>query len=478
MVLVIWLWQWESATRRGLPLQGGHRTRVYLVENLSLEEALREPGRVGAMPSRAGRVGEKWSLEDTIRTGSRSPVPSNVPRWTGTIERVRSAAEVPKPKFGEHRLLVGLPHREGELVYVALRTASASSLSLLTSPSTRYQPGLIAATDLATTLAEHPIGAGSRLSGGNMRSAGLAGKVAVWDSQHRAMAYLKFVPWALAVLLVIGTWQRWPYVSRFVLAYPLGLLLAPVLGLWELWIYLGAAGIAVVVAALGARGVRAAAWTTVLLLTFDQLASGWVSARTPLSYSPLEAARFYGIGNEAGGYLIGAAILAAGGDILTLSLLGVAVSALLGAPSLGANFGCFLASLVGFGAAIFSRLPKNLRSGGALALTAIAALAVLTVVRSSAGTHVGRAAGGGGEGRATVIVRKLSMNVHLTMTSPWALLAVIQLALLYKRKKDAGLLAGAGAAWLLNDSGVVAAALALLWAEKQTAPEIAPGPKE
>lgn len=464
---------WETQ-RHGTSIPGGSRTRVYLVENFTQDEAFREPGKVGVLPSRAGRVGEEWSLEDTIRTGSRSPVPPDAPRWTGTIERVRSAAGVPRPTAEEGRLLIGLPRREGELVYVALRTAQDSSLTTLTSPSTRFTPGLIAATDLATTLAERPVGAGSGVYRLNMRPAGLSDRVAVWEAQHRAMASLKFVPWALAVLLAFGAWRRWPYVGRFVLAYPLGLLLAPVLGLWELWIYVGAAGIAGVVASFGEKGVRAAAWATVFLMAVDQLLGGWVSARTPLSYSPIEAARFYGIGNEAGGYLIGAALLAAGGDVLTLALLGFATSALLGAPTLGANFGCFLASLVGFGAAIFARLPKSRWLAGGIGLALVAALAVFLVMRGSAGTHVGRAAAGGGEGRAAVIARKLAMNAHLTLTSPWALLAAVQLVLLWKKRKEAGLLAGAGAAWLLNDSGVVAAALALLWASEN--PPQAPPP--
>ena len=219
---------------------------------------------------------------------------------------------------------------------------------------------------------------------------------------------MKFVPWALAALLAVGAWRPWPWAGRFVAVYPFGLLLAPVFGAAEIRSYVVAALIAGAVAAFRAKGLRAAAWATVFLMAADALLGGWISARTPLSYSPLEAARFYGIGNEAGGYLIGAGILAAGSDLLTTALLGVAVSALLGAPTLGANFGCFLASLAGFGAAIFARLPKSRRLFGALGLTIIAALAVFLVVRGSAGTHVGRAGNPIQlfDGRPTVFIAK------------------------------------------------------------------------
>jgi hypothetical protein len=238
------------------------------------------------------------------------------------------------------------------------------------------------------------------------------------------------------------------------------------LGLCEGWIYLGAVLVSAGVAASGGRGVRVAAWVTVGVVALDQLLGGWVSARTPLSYSPLEAARFYGVGNEAGGYLIGAALIAGTGDLISTVLLGIAVSTLLGAPMLGANFGCFLASVVAFSAAIFSQVRRERRLLTALALTLLSLLGAFLVVSGSAGTHVGRAASGGGEGRAAILARKLSMNAHLTLTSPWGLLALVQVAFLWRQKKSSALPVGAGGAWLFNDSGVVAAALLLLWQEK------------
>jgi hypothetical protein len=87
-------------------------------------------------------------------------------------------------------------------------------------------------------------------------------------------------------------------------------------------------------------------------------------------------------------------------------------------------------------------------------------------VNGSARTHLGRAAAGGGEGRVAILGRKLAMNAHLTLTSPWAFLLLVQMALLARQRKSPALLLGTGGAWLLNDSGVVAAALLLLWHQK------------
>lgn len=442
--------------------------RVYLVERFTLEDAFKFGGAVAVMPSRAGRVGENWTFEDTLRTGSRSPVPATAPRWTGKWEQIESVADVPVPGLNESVVLIGLPEQVGasKFIPVALRNRYTFEQSLLTSGSTRNQPGLIASTDMATTLDSQSIGAGQkvRLKGRNLGR--LQAQVAVWEAQHRALKFLKFVPWGLAGLLLLAAWQRWVWLKHIVLAYPLGLLVVPALGVREGWIYIAAALIAGGIAALGPRGMKAASWATVLVVVLDMALGGWVSARTPLSYSPIEAARFYGIGNEIEGYVIGAALIAGAGDVIVTVLLGAVVSMMLGAPMLGADFGGFLTSIVAFSVAALLLTKKEERKTAAVALIALALLSTFLLVRSSTSTHVGRAAAGGGEGRGIVIARKLAMNAHLTLTSPWALLALVQLVLLWRHKKNPALLVGAGSVWAVNDSGIVAAALLLLWHEK------------
>ncbi len=493
LLLVVLAGWWQSLFSQGPPVLPHPNVRVYLVAELTLSEARRAGGLLGVMPSRAGRVGETWNLEDVIRTGSRSPVPKSAPRWRGPI----ATLNLPPKLEAEPTLLIGTPSNptKSALVPVVFFSPKLPS-GLLTSPSTGNQPGLIAATDLATTLAGKPIGAGQALRMVPGEASVLEKNAATWDAQHRAMRFLKFVPWALAALLALGAWRRWTWAASFVMAFPLGLLLVPIFGVRDGWIYLGAALFAGIFAlnrnqdenrpAMGRRAsavslvprsrfwAKGLAWATVLLLALDVLLGGWVSARTPLSYSPLEAARFYGIGNEAGGYLIGAALVAGAGDLLTTAVLGVATATLLGAPTLGANFGCFLASLIGFSVSAFLQVKKERRVWGALVLGTVALGAIFFLVRSSAQTHLGRAAASGSEGRGAVFARKLAMNAHLTLTSPWALLLLVQGALLWKQKKSPALLAGTGAAWLFNDSGVVAAALLLLWHEKSPGAE-APG---
>ncbi|MEN6519781.1 MAG: hypothetical protein ABFD46_01320 [Armatimonadota bacterium] len=221
-----------------------------------------------------------------------------------------------------------------------------------------------------------------------------------------------------------------------------------------------------------------------------------------LSYTPVDGARYYGIGNEHMGSMIGAAMIGVGFvaammdrkalkmPLITV-LLGVVV-AVIGLPPLGANAGgamsAVAAAVAGF--ILWKGQKMDKKRIIIAAASVLGALGLLVVVDSilpgSTQSHVGKAAhliatGGIGE-IGTIIGRKLVMNLMLLRNSTWSKLLIVSaaavIAFLSVRNRDAltrlrgmphihsGVIAatvGTAAAFLLNDSGVVAAATAFIY---------------
>lgn len=261
-------------------------------------------------------------------------------------------------------------------------------------------------------------------------------------------------------------------------------------------------------------------WGTALALMADTLLGAPLQQLSMLSYDPAGGARYYGVGNEYMGVLIGAALLGtisltacmvrAGAGAARLRknafFLPAAVTALfygiiifiLAAPNLGANLGGTLTAAVAFGAAL-----AELGGAGAgaevgkrrtaLSVAAFLALAVLLLwilngpLLQLQPSHVGlfgeMVRTRGPAGFWETVLRKLSLNAKLVRYSIWgrALVTLVGLCAvlsLYpggfrqrlRRERPylvAGVtaaLAGAAAALLTNDSGVVAAATLLLYA--------------
>lgn len=218
---------------------------------------------------------------------------------------------------------------------------------------------------------------------------------------------------------------------------------------------------------------------------------------SPLAYYPAEGARFYGIGNEFGGIFLGAFLfafpalwqsntkLASGLRWPMLALVVV----LLGLGHLGANFGMTLAAVAAFWMLGLQMLKPG--SWGRKLWVVALILVFVTVVGADSlqkgGTsHIGLAAqqlkdpnhgqlGG-------LIVRKLDMNWRLLQNSMWAdvlgfavgliLLVALKLDQRFKQLLQANpgvrmalyaSLVGGATAFLCNDSGVLAAALCLIY---------------
>jgi hypothetical protein len=218
---------------------------------------------------------------------------------------------------------------------------------------------------------------------------------------------------------------------------------------------------------------------------------------SPLSYSPADGARYYGIGNELGGVLLGAFLFAFLGFWQGASKaarwlrwpLMAFLLALLGLSGLGANFGMTLAAVFAFWAVGLMILPtRSMRQRLWVIALAIGVIAFVSVdlTRTTSISHIGLAARqlqepSGGQ-TLGLIVRKIGMNLRLLRYSMWAdvmffalgliLLAALKLGRRFEEimLNGTGLrtafyasLVGAGAAFVFNDSGTVAAALCLIY---------------
>ncbi|MGV8082468.1 MAG: hypothetical protein AB2L09_02370 [Coriobacteriia bacterium] len=182
---------------------------------------------------------------------------------------------------------------------------------------------------------------------------------------------------------------------------------------------------------------------TAAVLLVDQWAGAPLSFTSLFGYSPLLAARFYGIGNEAASMAVGssmvgfALLLDQGRDRRWVrplrrvgsALLGIAVVVTCAAPFFGANVGVAIWGLVGF--AILWLLTNGFRLtwklAGLIVLAVVVLLAALAAIDLLGGgelTHLGRSllsAEQGGIGElVTIVIRKAQTNARIFGVTNWS----------------------------------------------------------
>ncbi|WP_218095430.1 hypothetical protein [Paenibacillus solanacearum] len=417
---------------------------------------------------------------------------------------------------------------------------------------TTQRPGVIAAADIAPTMLREfglpvphsmaglPVEADDRLDAKYIGLGARAAAQGQWksdadvaafdallqDVKRKAQVYKLRPPllYGLAVFevgaMLLGLYAIWTN-GRSVLLQAVtrsllfGVLLLPAALLMMGWLIRGdISGVTVmVVAGMLAGGcaasfyatskprlIRACGWAgavVALLILVDGLIGAPAMKYSVLGYDVMIGARYYGIGNEFMGVLLGAAVLGltallqvrAERDpclppsmprrqaITPVALAGVGIAGYLAAPALGTNAGGALSAAAAFGALV-ARLHAGGALGGrrlalALALPMAAALAGLwllnvawlpgsaggpgSVAAASApasaaagsggvtgghGSHIGRAFEALREGRydaiRAMIARKLAMNLHLIRVSAWSkvlLTGLVVMAVLVLRPK-------------------------------------------
>jgi hypothetical protein len=409
-------------------------------------------------------------------------------------------------------------------------TAPGAPAGLLTSPSTR-RTGIVVNTDVAPTALEYfgleaPPQALGRPMTREPAKAALAvlhSDLARHDVAHAVRRHaFRWLPilgsvalWLSAFLLLLRD-QAPGWTRSLARALILLTLAAPPAMLLASLRPLSAAQLIAVVLALSAAIALVGAWFTggrtghvipallvVGLIVYDLVRGQWMLYWAPLGYSPGAGARFYGIGNEYAGVLLGASVVAAGallsprfrcgaGERVFIGLGVLAVAALVGLPRFGANLGMGLGCVIA--AAVLALylwrdrigLPEVV-AGILVALGLLGAAVTLDLVaRGPEASHIGRLVAAvrhdGWQPAAQLVGRKVSMNWLLVRVSLWSDLALAAIAVLLvaivaqpprllaaARTRDwlvpmvVACVAGAAAACLLNDSGIVAAALALLY---------------
>ncbi|MGC8668790.1 MAG: hypothetical protein ACP5VE_11815 [Chthonomonadales bacterium] len=249
-------------------------------------------------------------------------------------------------------------------------------------------------------------------------------------------------------------------------------------------------------------------------LTADVLVGGRLLSRAWMGSSVTVGARYFGIGNEYGGALLSAVLVIAASGFawrircqketprdtagngvsrpewwaMSLPLILLSLGVVVGAPSLGANFGCALAFFVsGAAAAVYLVPMRHRRRWVGAAAFVVCALAILVMVADllrppAQQTHLGRVLQ---HPRDAIVIarRKVALNLRLAVHSPWSAAGIVASAAMWlvwrSRRGNAirmlgaypefralafAFLWGVAAMLVLNDSGVVAAAEMLLLA--------------
>jgi hypothetical protein len=245
--------------------------------------------------------------------------------------------------------------------------------------------------------------------------------------------------------------------------------------------------------------------SNVLFILADGWMGGYFIKRSLLGYDPMIGARYYGIGNEYMGIVIGAALLFVCCFIewsrrtgrwvkwMILSFFAMIVM-YFAAPFLGTNAGGALAATIAFGVTWYRCFgaKENQTVRLALFLVSLPLIGIIAlflfnyIIPSGMTSHIGKAFEALVHGDFSAIVgmikRKLAMNWHLIQVSSWSKLFIASLFVMvvmllkpidqlkawvekypYLMAGFIGVATGAIAALLLNDSGIVAAATTIIY---------------
>ncbi len=234
---------------------------------------------------------------------------------------------------------------------------------------------------------------------------------------------------------------------------------------------------------------------TVLALDVDVITGTSLIQCSVLGYDPMSGARYYGIGNEYMGILIGASIAAGAAlfekyknkwMLLFLALFFFSQCYLIGMPSLGAQSDGVITAPLAFLVSLYLFSEMRLNFIGCLSIIGIIIVTILGISvydmnrPTELQSHIGRAAqqimGGGWQEALTIIMRKLQVNIKLIRYTIWsrvfiAILLVLATFIyfpvgamknLFARrpvilKGFVGIVTAALVALIVNDSGIVAA---------------------
>ncbi|MDR7855996.1 hypothetical protein [Tissierella sp.] len=227
---------------------------------------------------------------------------------------------------------------------------------------------------------------------------------------------------------------------------------------------------------------------SVFVIFLDLLLKGSISKYSVLSHDPIIGARYYGIGNEMVGILLGSVTLLSiriseknNKSLLPLILFSISVI-MVGHPLYGANVGGTMAFIMATIIYIFNFMDKEITIKRALYLLlciiiSISLLGYIDIKFNENTTHLGNSIllikNNGIEYLTNIVIRKVLMNIKLIGNSFWtyvllfnmifhlivfnALKEINKKALIALIAGIAGIIGG----FLLNDSGLLLASIAM-----------------
>jgi len=405
---------------------------------------------------------------------------------------------------------------------------------LLNSTGTRI-PGLVIPDDISATIAGHfglklsASATGRPLSpvAGDYQE--LVASHSRWVNTERLRrpaleTYVAILIISILAAAVLILWRGNPWlqsvwlrsVCRFLLEtlvfMPLSLLVLPLLGITSLaGVLVLATIIAMVLRIISSAICKEPSFTfafagglTSIILIIDTLSGGFLLHRSLLSYSPMLGARFYGIGNEYMGVLIGMSIVTAavwldqtkiksGWKLLPVALYFIIVTVITAFPQWGANVGGAITAAVALSITFLMFTGRKMKLKGILiaggVTAALLACMIIFEMRKNPAemTHLGKAflslINDGPQTFVTLIQRKISMNLRLFRATYWTRVLVAFLLILpilfmkpphvlaqifrkrpMLRKGFIGAVLASIVALIFNDSGVVAAATCMILA--------------
>lgn len=495
--------RWSSSSDR--PRERFSHLR-WLTEDAARMGVLVEVHVVPPDPSLAEKFTPRQSHEGAEGASERLQVWWIRERGEG-LNRALEHAISPLNPERDRLLILGLPPKGDSLAPVLL-AGSGLAEGVLTSATTRTD-GVVSDVDPAPTLlqwmgvplraGEHPMRVVRRDPFSTVQN--LARRYR-WNEQALVpLGAVQVLGGLLAVWLALGGGAVGSRRGKLLLSVAIGLLLclpagtvvAPYLPASSLALYLGnillaAAGLSLL-AHWGVweqpfRAYIRACALSVLVLLADAVTGQQGAKFSVYSAYALSGIRFYGLGNELMGVLVGCALAWGlyGLPFLGRGVLWAATGIVLATPAWGANLGGWLTAAVGLGAAWESARGEERtfwrRVGTWLAVGAAAALAVMWVDSWSAlPSHLGdtwlrwRAEGMIALGETLLSKATLMLRV---LTSPFAWGAAVVIGLLlwrlgrsealsawHGRREALPWLVCMGAALVFNDSGFVPAAAIL-----------------
>lgn len=432
--------------------------------------------------------------------------------------RLLFASLAPSPRSIEDRRLFGLIAVKGEGI----------TSGLLTSPTTR-RSGIVALIDIAPSICDYLGAPTARLTGrpwhtvdgyGNLETIQLIEKRTVLTNRLRPSLVKGYVVLHLVVLaVVILCLFIKPEAGKYLRPLLLGLLAIPLVWLLvclypivDPYLYvLMCLALTVLIVFFSLR----LSWKhsldpplvicllTVAVLLVDTSVNGYLLRYSVLSYDPMSGARYYGIGNEYVGVLLGSVIMGAALLVerfsvrwweprLLMTAMFLLTAVIIGAPQCGSEFGGFLAGLAAFAYTFLRFFKIRLRFKGVLAgcgLILIICLGLFFLdfsrppeLRTHLGQLVTSVQSQGLGVFLGIVTRKLAMNLKLIKYTIWTkVLLGTFLALgvlcyrpvgIFKRVLLSypsvaigleGSLVGTLLTLAFNDSGIVSAATAIIF---------------